>query len=90
MNENRDDLLVFQTEDGESVELLILEETSVNGNHYILVTDAQEQEEEAYIFRDVSPADAQEAVYEPVEDEAELEALGKIFTELLEDTEVVY
>lgn len=87
----REDIIVFETEDGESVEMVILEETSVNGKNYILVTDAVEDEEgEAYIFKDMSEADDKDALYEPVEDEAELEAVGKIFEELLEDTEVVY
>lgn len=87
----REDMIVFETEDGESVEMIILEETSVNGKNYILVTEADDEEEgEAYIFKDMSDADEEEAMYEPVEDEAELEAVGRIFEELLEDTEVVY
>lgn len=87
----REDILVFETEDGESVEMIILEETSVNGRNYILVTEADDDEEgEAYIFRDMSGKDDEEAMYEPVEDEAELEVVGRIFEELLEDTEVVY
>ncbi len=88
MSQKREDVLVFQTEDGNSVEMVILEETRINGCRYILVTD--EEEEEAYIFRDVSSQDAEEAIYEPVEEESELEALGKVFAELLDDTEIVY
>ena len=87
----RDDVLVFETEDGENVEMLILEETKVNGTNYILVTDSEDEDGKAYIFKDISDTEDEDAIYEPVEDDGELEVLGKIFAELMdEDTEVVF
>ena len=74
----------FDTEEG-AVEFYVLEETRVNGRNYLLVTDSEEEEAEAYILKDVSDASESEAVYEMVEDGTELESVSKIFTELLED-----
>lgn len=74
----------FDTEEG-AVEFFVLEETRVNGCNYLLVTDSEEEETEAFILKDVSDASEAEAVYEMVEDGTELESVSKIFTELLED-----
>ena len=54
--------------------------------YYLLVADGQEDEAEAYIMREVSAGDNQ-SVYKIVEDDTELEALSKIFSELLDDIE---
>ena len=84
----REDLIVFETEDGESVEMIILEETSVNGRNYILVTDSEEDEAECLILKDMSEAEDTESLYEIVEDEVELYAVLKVFEELLEDVDI--
>ncbi len=73
-------------ETNEEVELFIVEETRVNGVNYLLVTENDEDEEaEAYILKDVSEESDAEAIYEMVEDENELNAVSKIFEELLDD-----
>lgn len=73
----------------EEVEFFVLEQTKFQGRQYLLVTDSDEEEEEAdaYILKDLSGAQDTEAVYEMVEDEQELEALSQIFEELLEDVD---
>lgn len=78
--------------DGESVDFYVLEETRINGMNYLLVTDSEEEEDgECYVLKDTSRDDEEEAVYEFVENEAELDYMFKIFTELLgdEDVEIV-
>ena len=72
-------------ETNQEVEFYVLEETRVNGVNYLLVTDSDEDEGEAYIFKDVSLETEAEAIYEMVEDENELNAVSKIFEELLDD-----
>lgn len=74
-------------ETGEEVELFVVEETRVSGVNYLLVTDSADEEEEgeAYILKDVSDETDTDAIYEMVEDEAELNAVSKIFEELLDD-----
>lgn len=79
----------FITDDNEVVNFYILEETRINGVNYILVTDSEEDEDaEAFILKDTSNAQSMEASYEFIEDDNELEAVGKVFSELLEDIDL--
>lgn len=83
-NKNR---IVFLGDDGEEIVFSVIEQTKVNGYNYLLVTDADEDDEEAdaYILKDLaSEADA-DSIYEMVEDENELEAIGRVFNELIDD-----
>lgn len=75
----------FVTENNETVELYVLEETKVNGINYLLVTESQDDEAECYIFKDTSAADDAQGCYEEVEDENELDAVARIFEELLDE-----
>ena len=52
--------LTFVTEDQESVDFYIIEETRVNGINYLLVTESEDEEDEeaeAYILKDTSKAE---------------------------------
>lgn len=81
--------IVIIDDENNEIELFILEETKINGAYYILTTDAEEDEDgECYILKDVSKAEEEEAVYQFVENDDELEFVGKIFSELMSDTEV--
>lgn len=74
----------------ESIEFFVLEETQLNGVKYLLVTEEEEGDGDAYIMREIS-GDGEDVVYDMVEDDVELQALGKVFSELLdEDTRVEY
>ena len=79
--------IVFQTDEGE-VLLYVLEETRVNGTNYLLVAESEEDEAECCILKDLSTEADTEACYEIVEDETELSALSKLFSELLSDTDI--
>lgn len=76
-------------ETGESAEFYVLEQTRINGVNYILVTDSQEDDAEALILRDISKEDELAALYEILEDDAELEAVSKVFSEMLEDVDII-
>ncbi len=80
--------IVFHTEDGE-VEFFVLEETKISGTNYLLVTDSEEEEAECYILQEVSAKEETEAVYEMVEEEEKLEALSKVFAQLMDDVEII-
>ena len=83
--------IVFQLPDSqETVDFFVLEQTRINGADYILVTDAEEGDGEALILKDLSEDGEQEAVYEIVEDDDELEALSVIFGEMLEDVDLTF
>jgi len=84
-----DNKIVITDEEGNEINLYVLEETKINGAYYILTTDAQEDEDgECYILKDVSKTEDEEAVYQFVENDDELNFVGKIFSELMSDTEV--
>lgn len=72
----------------ESVGFFVLEETRVGGVSYLLVTESEEDEAEAYILKDLSQDGEEEASYVFVEDDEELAAVSKIFAELLEDVDI--
>ena len=72
----------------DEVEFFVLEQTKVNGNSYILVTDSEEDEAECLILKDTSEAEDVESLYEVVEDETELMGVLKVFEELLEDIDI--
>ena len=79
--------LEFIDENGEKIEFFIVDETRINGINYLLVSesDSEDEEAEAYILKDVSEAVSEEAVYEFVVVDSELEAVGKVFSELMDD-----
>lgn len=87
---NEEMKITLEDEHGQPVDFYVLEETRINGMNYLLVTDAEEDEEEGqcYILKDRSRAEDAEAVYEFVEDDDEIDYLFKIFTELMEDMDV--
>lgn len=72
----------------ENIEFFVLEQTRVNGNNYILVTDSEEDEAECLILKDTSAAEDTESLYEIVEDDVELSGVLKVFEELLEDVDI--
>lgn len=81
--------IVFKDEDDNEIELYVIEETRINNVNYILVTEDDEDEEAtAYILKDISNDEAEEAIYEMVDDESELDYIGRIFSELLDDIDL--
>ena len=79
----------FITDVGEEIPFYIIEQTTLAGKDFLLVTDSDTQEDEAqvYIMQEISDQDDQ-TIYEFVEDEAQLEALSKVFEELLDDVDI--
>ena len=79
----------FITDEGEEIPFYIIEQTTLAGKDFLLVTDSDTQENEAqvYIMQEISDQDDQ-TIYEFVEDEAQLEALSKVFEDLLDDVDI--
>lgn len=87
--ENKPEEIKFTTEDGEEVSFYVLEQTRLGGVNYILVSTTDDEEEaEALILKDVSKDTDEEAIYDIVEDDQELELVAGIFQELLDDVEL--
>jgi len=82
--------IIFTTEDGVETVFRVLEQTRLGGIDYLLVstTEEEEDEAEALILKDISRETDEEAIYEIVEDDRELELVAEIFKELLDDIEL--
>lgn len=81
--------VVFTDEFGLETVFYVLEQTKINGVNYLLATDSDEEEEaEAYIFKEIDGSDEEETVLCLVDDEEEMVAISKVFAELMEDIEI--
>ena len=78
----------FQLEDGTEAEFYVEEQTRVNGTDYLLVTDSMDDEANAYILKDSSEETDPEADYVMVEDDVELEAMSKVFSQMMDDVDI--
>lgn len=72
----------------EPAEGYIVEETIVNQVKYLLVADDDSDESDAYMLKEIA-LEGDDAVYEAVEDDVEFDAIAKVFSELLEDTDLI-
>ena len=77
--------ITFIADDGEAVDFFVLEQTTVGGVNYILVTDSEEGDGEALILKDLSVPESEEADYGIVSDDEELKSISGVFENLLED-----
>lgn len=87
MAESREKI-VFTTEDGEEIEFYVLEETKLAGESYLLVADSDGDEANALILKEIHGENEEDTIYDTVDNEQELEALSKVFEELIEDIDI--
>lgn len=83
----------FLTEDGEEIQFYILDQTMISGVNYLLVTeDLDDEDAEVMMMKENQNSDGEYASFEFVEDDDELRAISKVFSELMEDVdiEIVY
>lgn len=85
--------IVLTTEDGETLELYVVEKTRINGKDYLLAAessldDEDAEEAECYVFRDDSLPGDSEAIYVMVENEDELLGVLDIFQNLMDDVSI--
>ncbi len=82
--------IIFNSEDKEELSFFVIEETTIGGIRYLLVTDVDPQDQtaesdnDATILKCVSSGD-EEDVYEFVEDDDEWDAVLPVFEELVDD-----
>lgn len=72
----------------EAVDFYVLEQTTLGGVNYILVTDSEEDDGTALILKDLSSSEDTEAIYEIVSDDDEWTAVAGVFDNLLEDVDL--
>ena len=78
----------FVEEDGTETEFFVEEQTGMNGYNYLLVTDSQDDEAQAYILKDLSKDTDPQASYVMVEDDREFEVISRLFADMLEDVDL--
>ncbi len=75
----------FIDENNEKVEFEVIEQTTIAGMNYLLVCEECADEEcAAFILKEIKN-NADDVIYDEVMDDVELEAVAKVFGELLED-----
>lgn len=82
----------FLTDDDTEVEFFILEQTTLNGRNYLLVTDdpepAGDEDTTVYIMKEIAGSEDGMVSYEFVEEEEELYSVGEVFEQLMEDMDI--
>ena len=77
----------FETDEG-SCEFFVIDDTRIGGSDYLLVTESLDDGAEAIILKDISKETDTEAVYVPVEDDTELDAVASVFAKSLGDIDI--
>ena len=81
--------VTFTDNNGEALEMFVIEKTRLSESDYLLVVDQPEGDAQALILKDVTPqvkgAAGKEASYQIVSDEQELDAVAALFESLVED-----
>lgn len=77
--------IAFTDDTDQTVEFYVLDQTRISGVNYLLVADSMEEDAQALILKDTAPEDAQESIYEIVDDDEQLYAVAKVFEESIGD-----
>lgn len=86
----KDGKILFQDDDGNEIEFIVIEQTTIAGQTYLLVEDSEassEEESVVLIMKEVQLED-EYVSYEIVEDDKELDMISDIFNALLDGLEV--
>lgn len=78
----------FAGNNGDSIEFFVVEKTTLGGVDYMLVTESETEDADAYVLKDLSTKGESEGIYEIVDDEDELQAVGQVFQALLDDIDI--
>jgi hypothetical protein len=78
----------FKGDDGDVIEFYVIEKTTLGGVDYMLVTEEESEDADAYVLKDVSKAEDADGAYEIVDDDDELKAVGQVFSALLDDIDI--
>lgn len=81
--------IVFTGSEGDALEFYVIEKTTLGGTDYMLVTESETDDGDAYVLKDLSKTEDAEGIYAIVDDENELEAVGQVFASLLEDVDII-
>lgn len=90
MSEKPEKVVFTLTDTNEDAEFYVVGQTRINNVNYILVTESMDEEDaEALILKETGNSDdEQDIMYDIVDDDVELEAIGKVFSEILDDIDI--
>ena len=77
--------IAFTYDADQTAEFYVLDQTRISGVNYLLVADSMEDDAQALILKDTASETATESVYEIVDDDAQLQAVAKVFEESIGD-----
>ena len=80
-------IIFTDPENQEDLELYLLELTCINGTTYLLAAEEEEEDSVAYILKEVQ-TENEDVIYAMVEDDVELNAISKVFAEILDDVDI--
>ena len=80
-------IIFTDPENQEDLELYLLEHTCINGTTYLLAAEEEEEDSVAYILKEVQ-TENEDVIYAMVEDDVELNAISKVFAEMLDDVDI--
>ena len=80
-------IIFTDPENQEDLELYPLEQTCINGTTYLLAAEEEEEDSVAYILKEVQ-TENEDVIYAMVEDDVELNAISKVFAEILDDVDI--
>ena len=80
-------IIFTDPENQEDLELYRLEQTCINGTTYLLAAEEEEEDSVAYILKEVQ-TENEDVIYAMVEDDVELNAISKVFAEILDDVDI--
>ena len=80
-------IIFTDQENQEDLELYLLEQTCINGTTYLLAAEEEEEDSVAYILKEVQ-TENEDVIYAMVEDDVELNAISKVFAEMLDDVDI--
>ena len=83
------DKIAFQMNENETVELYVVEQTRITGVNYLLVSDVEEGDGDAFILKEISAQEDAMAEYTDELTEQEFNAVAAVFAELLEDVDLI-
>lgn len=79
-------IIFTDPETKEEIKLYVLEQTCISGTTYLLATEEEEEDSVAYILKEIQ-TEEDDIIYAMVEDDVELNAISKVFAEMLDDVD---
>ena len=81
-------IIFTDPENQEDLELYLLEQTCINGTTYLLAAEEEEEDYLCIYFGREFQTENEDVIYAMVEDDVELNAISKVFAEILDDVDI--